>query len=1144
MKKKFLFETAVEPMSPTRDDIAVIGLAVNLPGAQDEALLLELLRGGNDQTRNYPEHRVADVSKFVDYYQSDRSQAAHFFRGAWLDRVDLFDRSPFHMTVAEANLCDPHQRLFLMAAWQALNDAGYGGNALKGTRTAVIACGDTKKGISYLNLVTEQAFDILPLALTGNNASYTPARLSFLLGLHGPASVVDTGCCSSLVGIHQACLGLLSAEYDCAVVGSSELNFMPLDTGLRVGIESSDGSTRSFAADASGTGLGEGAVAVVLKRLQDAQRDGDAIHAVIRGSAVNHSGRSAGLTVPTASGQADAIGEAWRHANITADEIGYIEVHGTGTQLGDPIEFEGLTRAFRRHSPAVQTCAIGTFKSQIGHLMNSAGLAGFVKAVLSVKYGELFPSLHFIAPNPSIDFVGSPYYLNDRLRGWPQGKSAIAGVSSYSMTGTNCHVVVQAPPSRKPVPCEPGEVQLCLQAASPEQLRHYALNLADWLQTQPRVELADVAYTLATGRANQPYRWTIRASEPAEVLRLLRAAANPGSAHEQPGDHKWLVYATVESGQLPKLPTRLSGRRVHLPAPPLNLERHWLDPHSPTLFEANGARGMGQRLRELVEPWLRARAADPEVAHLLEQVEALDLAAVSHFVLTGDIERDQGPLTALVQQTFARKLGLTNVDPQTSITEMGGDSMTVIQIVGALNKYMTVLLNDVYANPTVNDLVRCLLIKRHDEASKPELFARHVLQMDALLEDRTTLETQLQHYYQQRQAAQHALGPLRTDRRSRTVLLTGATGYMGAHFLRVLLDRQDWHVIAPIRAQTPEQGISRLQAAHLHYHARPISAAELERLQVFCADLGEPRLSLSQTDWHDLCEQVDEIIHLAARVRHSGDEARFQHDNVAAVEQIIACAQTGRRKRVHFASSTAVAHGHYDEPPLVRLYTEFDRSLAPAYNNPYSKSKAAAEQLLGQASQAGVDVNIYRFGNVLFHSRTGLFQSNVEENGIYSLIRAFVVLGCYPDSPRRELDFGFIDEMTHAFFAIFDRPALNQGCYHLFNEHCVSVNDICENFAALGYPMKRMPLGEFVRYINTPQVKETHGRIVDRLLFHIGYLTLNLEAVSTLWEIDNSYTRDVLARCGFQWSKVRLAHIDSMVRACPEPNFFPALEHR
>jgi thioester reductase-like protein len=1127
MKKKFLFDAPLEgagaaPRSSMHDDaIAIIGLAVNLPGATDERSLLSLLREGSDQLREFPATRVADVAKFVRYYCESLGMSARFFRGAWLDRIDEFDRTQFRMSPAEAKLCDPHQRLFLQAAWQAINDAGYGGDALKGSRTAVIACGDTKKGISYLNLVTEQAFDVLPLALTGNNASYAPARLSYLLDLHGPASVVDTGCCSSLVGVHQACQGLLSQEYDCAIVGSSELNFLPLDTGLRVGIESADGTNRTFSADASGTGLGEGAVCVVLKRYQDALRDRDPVHAVIRGSAVNHSGRAIGLTAPTPSAQADVIDAAWRRAGVYPDELGYVEAHGTATALGDPIELQGLTAAFRRHSDRVQRCAIGSVKSQIGHLMNSAGLAGLVKTVLAVKHGEIFPSAHFSAPNAAIDFIDSPFYVSDRHGRWPAGRRRLAGVSSYSMTGTNCHMVVEAADAAREE--EMAEAAVCMvpvSAQTPELLRRHALVLAQRLRAHPHVQLADFAFTLAAGREHHACRLAVLARSCSEAADLLdRGLSVDDGQGSSPASQVVEDARSYLTGAAPRHGAR--GRRLHLPAPPMDSRRHWIDTDSPALFDRYAA------------------GADANARH-----DDSGDAQTPVFQPSGDLEQDRFSLAALVRHTFARKLGLPDVDPQAALTALGGDSMTVIQIVATLNKQIDVVLNDVYAHPTVAGLTEALLRKHHDEVNKPELFAKRVAEMDALLDNRMLLAPQLSEYERRSAEVLGALLPAPADSEPDCVLLTGATGFMGAHFLHHLLHRSQARIVLLVRAGTPPAALERVQTVYRQQHGEPISEPERQRIEVLCGDAAAPRFALAESDWSRLLESVSDIIHLAARVRHSGDYAAFEKDNVVAVEQVLACARGGRRKRVHFASSTAVAHGHYAEPPLVRLYTEFDRRPAPRYNNPYSKSKVAAEQLLERARDDGIPVNIYRFGNVLFHSRTGRFQHNVVENGIYSLIRAFAVLGCHPDSPRRELDFGFVEQTTAAFFAIFGATRLENGNYHVFNPHCLSVNEVCDGLASIGYPMERLPLNEFVRRVDTAECKERHGQIVDRLLFHLGYLTLDLGPVSTLWEIENKFTNAVLAHRGFEWSPASAGHVEAMVRGCPDPAFFPALPAR
>jgi len=1156
MKKKLLFDSNFETNSSLyseREDIAIIGMALRLPDAEDEESLIQLLRDGSDRVRDFPASRAADVDKFVKYFNKSSESTPRFFRGAWLDSIDQFNHEQFRMSKVEANLCDPHQRLFLQVAWEALNNSGYGGEALKATRTAVFVCGDTKKGISYLQLVTEQAFDMLPLALTGNNASYTPARLSYIFDFQGPASVIDTGCCSSLVGIHQACQGLLNHEYEYAIVGSSELNFLPLDTGLRVGIESVNGATCSFSADATGTGLGEGGLCVVLKRLTDALEDRDAIHAVIRSSAVNHSGRAIGLTVPTSSAQADVVDEAWRKAEIHPDELGYIEAHGTATSLGDPIEFDGLIQAFRRHSTKKQTCAIGTFKSQIGHLMNSAGLAGLVKAIISVKHGEIFPSLHFRAPNTKIDFLQSPFYINDRHQPWLTNKRRLAGVSSYSMTGINCHVVVEEPPNyRKESLKSTDQILFPISATSPVQLKLYVKSFLEWLQKNQDVSPLDIAFTLSTGREHDFCRCALLASSTKELIELLtfvledkeHIAVFCGDAVKDSITRINLdtnIRSQAEAYIAGGIPIIKKGNynRLHLPYPPMESHRYWLDSSVPTQFEKYSSHEVSIHIRDFVQPWLEKSTDKLEVSSYLERLnEIVNSDELLTLNLNGDRDHDYPILLSNIQRIFSRKLGLPDVDLNSTITDLGGNSMTVIQLVADLKKYIPVTLSDVYACPTVVGLTNLLLNKQGNKENRAEIFARRIAEMDVLIEDRRLLESQYKKYKQQSSEILKQLGELSPDYNSNVVLLTGSTGFLGSHFLHKLTENTEIHVILIVRAKSNEEALERVQSLYKHQHGKLLSAEQLSRIEVLCGDVAEPQFGLTNQDWQKVISSVEDIIHLAARVKHSGEYSAFEHDNVTTVEQIIACAAVGRTKRIHFASSTAVAHGNYAEEPLVRLYTEFDREVAPHYNNPYSRSKVEAEQLLETAKANGVVVNIYRFGNVLFHSNSGQFQRNVSENGIYTIFRAFIILGCYPDSARRELDFGFVNEMTDAFFKIYECTSLNNGVYHLFNPNSVSINDICTELKKIGYPLERLTLIDFINRITSSKYKQQHAELIDRLLFHLGYLTLDFDYVSTLWEVENIFTNQVLNEFGFKWSQVKTGHIEKMINGCPDPLFF------
>lgn len=1165
MSKKMLFgeaSSAAAPLTAAEDhNIAIIGLAVMLPGAEDEASLVAMLSEGRDRMRDFPRRRADDVGRFVDYYAGKRD-GARFFRGAWLDRVDLFDREQFRMTEAEANLCDPHQRLFLQASWQAINNAGYGGDALKGSRTAVVACGDSKKGISYLQLVTEQAFDVLPLSLTGNIASFTPGRLSYLMDLHGPASVIDTGCCSSLVGVHAACQGLARGEYDYAVVGSSELNFLPLDTGLRVGIESRDGFNRSFSASASGTGFGEGAIALVLKRHRDALHDGDAIHAVIRGSAVNHGGHAIGLTAPTPAAQAEVIEAAWRQAGIRPEQLGYVEAHGTATAIGDPIEWQGLSLAFRRHSAGNQRIAAGSFKSYIGHLMNCAGLAGLLRAVMSVKHGRLFPSLHFTAPNPAIDFTDSPFHLNDRLRDWPANTRRLASVSSFGMSGTNCHLVVEAASPAAGAASTRGaasaeQTMLALSGRTPELLQRHARAVRDWLAAHPEVVLADVAGTLAHGREHHAHRIALVAADAqhasAALDCYLAGIATPDLVHRTaPGDKLSKLrddaYAYVCGTDLPP---RLAGAprfaRVHLPSPPLALARHWIDGSSPTLFERYTQRmSSGQKLVQWardMEHWL-AQANSPEAGQRLAELRALLAAGEALAPEAGSEGSDAAQMLSIVATTLARRLGVDRIDPDCTLADLGVNSMAAIQVASSLSRYANLGVTDVYRYPTPRALAEEMLRRRGatEPNAKAVQFTRHVARIDALLADETQIAAARARYVQRRDESLAALpagsapGPLQG-----TLLLTGATGFLGNHLLQRLLETSTARLIVLVRAASRADGIARLQEVQRFYHGTELTEAQLaDRVELRCGDATQPRLGLSDSDWLDLARRVDHVIHLAARVRHAGHEAQFHSDNVEAVEHVIALCRQGRAKRLHFASSMAVGHGHIDDATQVRLFTEFDDETGGLVGNPYSRSKIAAERLLRTARAEGVATAIYRLGNVMFRASDGRFQRNAEDNSIYAMLHAFATLGMWPASPRPEIDFGCVDDMTSAFLALAAMPGLENGTFHLYNNERVGIDTLGGALASAGYTMRRVPMIEFLLQLERLRAAGQHTAPVSRLLFHLGYLQFDpSQPRTTLWRHENGLTNDRLAAAGCRWRGPGPIELGTMIDAALASGFLP-----
>ena len=371
---------------------------------------------------------------------------------AVLDDIEMFDASFFGFTPREASLIDPQHRLFLETAWEALEDAGYAAGERK-HRTGVYA-GESINSYLISNLYPNR--ELMESAggfqvVINNDRDYLATHIAYKLNLTGPALSVQTACSTSLVAVHLACQGLLNRECDMALAGGVSVG-VPHGQGAfhqEGGIISPDGHCRAFDARAQGTVKGNGVGIVVLKRLGDALRDGDTIHAIIKGTAINNDGSlKVGFAAPSIEGQASVIEEALALAEVEPETITYVETHGTGTSLGDPIEVAALTQAFRTQTSAKNYCAIGSVKTNIGHTDAAAGVAGLIKAVLALEHKQLPPSLNFTQPNPNIDFAGSPFFVNTKLTEWQtNGTPRRAGVSSFGIGGTNAHVLLEEAPA-------------------------------------------------------------------------------------------------------------------------------------------------------------------------------------------------------------------------------------------------------------------------------------------------------------------------------------------------------------------------------------------------------------------------------------------------------------------------------------------------------------------------------------------------------------------------------------------------------------------------------------------------------------------------------------------------------------------------
>ncbi len=636
-KKPEVFEpaaAAIQPKTrfqvlPDRDrrgetPIAIIGLSGVMPQSEDLESFWKNLEFGKDLITEVPRDRW----NWEDWYgnPAEEDNKTNVKWGGFMKHADKFDPMFFGISPREAELMDPQQRVFMETVWKTIEDAGYRASDLSGTKTGLFV------GLSsweYYELLKGYGGGIQAQTSTGIAHAVLPNRISYLLDLHGPSESIDTACSSSLVAIHRAVEAIRSGDCDMAVAGGVNVLANPTlyVSFSKAGMLCEDGRCKTFDKDANGYVRGEGAGAVLLKPLDKALADGDPIRAVIKGTAVNHGGRTNSLTAPNPNSQMEVVVDAWKKSGIDPDTITYIEAHGTGTSLGDPIEINGLKKAFEKlysqwgkPVPQEARCGIGAVKTHTGHLEAAAGIAGIIKVLLSMKHGKLPGNIHFKELNPYIQLEGSPFFIVKETSAWERLKDEKnrtvprrAGVSSFGFGGANAHLVLEEyiPEENRENPSIKGPRLIVLSAKNEERLKEYAKALCAFIHREgpSRLSLTDMAHTLQTGREAMEERLALVASSMEELGEKLDRycqgekeidglyrgnvrVASPASELLIDGEEgKEFIRIIIREGKLGKL-ARLwtSGvemdwnllspnqekRRISLPSYPFSKERYWV----------------------------------------------------------------------------------------------------------------------------------------------------------------------------------------------------------------------------------------------------------------------------------------------------------------------------------------------------------------------------------------------------------------------------------------------------------------------------------------------------------------------------------------------------------------------------------------
>ncbi|WP_025847252.1 non-ribosomal peptide synthetase, partial [Paenibacillus ehimensis] len=699
------------------EPIAVVGLSCRFPGAEDTGQFWSNLVEGRQSIGSFPANRLEDFRRISDY-------SGELRKGGFLKSVDYFDAEYFNIPPRTAMHMDPYHRLLLEVFVESIEDAGYHRGQVQGRNIGIFVGNDHTHRMhdSYLTYLEEEDFTTSIGSWTGVLAS----RLSYLLNLRGPAFVVDSGCSSALVALDAAMKAIRQGDCEAALVGGVNITFDPVYFPNET--QSDDYTVRAFDRDANGTVWSEGVAAVYVKPLSKAIADRDEVYGIVRGMAVNNDGKSNGLTAPSARAQQEVLLKAWERAGIHPETISYIETHGTGTSLGDPIEIKGLAGAFAKHSGKRQFCAIGSIKTNIGHTVGVAGLASLIKVMLSLKERTLPPSLNFTIPNPLIDFAGGPVYVQDRLTAWePAGEAPLrAGISSFSLSGTNCHLVVEeAPPAHRSAEAADGGIYP-LSGYSPELLGKTVLRHLQFLRRRSGLRLQDACFTASAGREHLPVRAAIWCRDMRGLVAGLEAlhetltAEGKGRAHGTSGVQEgeqytiWLADAALPGGkgetpQAQKAPAaavqaqvrQLSAvvtqadagkrqaawkqlaalyvqgadidfeplfagadvRRCSLPPHLFNNKRYWDE--TPRIRKRQEERGEGAGAKKELPLWEQASAAGSRLP--------------AGYEAGSEAER-------FLAWVWSEALGYPVIDPEADFYKLGGDSVNGLRIVQVLNE--------------------------------------------------------------------------------------------------------------------------------------------------------------------------------------------------------------------------------------------------------------------------------------------------------------------------------------------------------------------------------------------------------------------------------------------------------------------------
>ncbi|MFA6008626.1 MAG: thioester reductase domain-containing protein [Desulfobacteraceae bacterium] len=1053
-------------------DIAIIGVSCRFPGADGIDEFWANLENSIDSVVEFPE----DVrSSFL------RNVKGNFARcGGFIRDIDAFDANFFNINAREARLMDPQHRLFLETVWNTIENAGYAPKKLAGMDIGVFA------GVSsfdYYEVIRESGLEPEAYTATGLAHTMIANRISYLMDFHGPSEAIDTACSSSLVAVYRAISALRQGDCSMAVAGGVNImisggSFTSLG---RSGFLSAQGHCNTFDSHADGYVRGEGVGAVLLKPLADAERDGDFIHAVIKGAAVCHGGKTESLTAPGSSAQSNLVMKSVHNSKIHPGSIGYIETHGTGTILGDPIEVNGLLMAFRelyRENGCdykKPSCALGSVKSNIGHLESAAGIAGLIKVMEILKRKTIPPTAHLRDINPLIQIQETPFYINTKNTGWDSPETVDghelprrAGISSFGFGGSYAHVVLEEYDC-KLTGIKSAENLVVYSSKTREGLVRLVIRQLDWLKNKSHAwmtegGLFDYACTLSEGRDHHEHRLAVVVADKNALIDCLDEYILKGTATRDA--FLGSIEKVIKDDKLSINDLRTAGAQ-------------WVKGRR---FDFAVLR-QGQSFRKIPLPgYSFEKTSYFAIDHDASSNSAYQNFHAVHSDYSDNkctkIQRSYEDIEMFLRDGVSDITGLDKSDLASDQTFdfWGMDSIAVISLISRLEEWagLEIPPSAIQDHRTIEHLARFV--------AEGAVVSEKIVDLIP--------ETELDEFQFRKDTP---MAPVS----GKAIFLTGCTGYLGSYLLVELLSKTDADIYCLVRAENKEKGKERIFKAARIFGASDNFNQYTHRIHTVVGDLGEWRLGLERKEFNFLCTVIDTIWHCGATVDWMKPYDALKNTNVEGTREIIKMAGTVQIKTLHFISSLAVL-------PLVNGENQW---FEQPVNDPrgitvgYGQSKWVAEQLCLKASRWNIPVYVYRFDYVAGTPGKGVMK---ESDFIARLIKGSIQLGVIP---LEETNFDIIpvDYLCRMMTAIAQSGDNHGKIYHLINRRPFSTSDFAELIRTRGYKVRRMPF-EFWKKLTK---KNPRNALYPLYPFINRYDTWAFQSYSS-WTVDNTNTMTAL----------------------------------